>query len=308
MTVQLSVVAPVFNEESSLREFCSRAVAVLSSLSQSFEIILVNDGSKDNSLTVIKDLAKEYPQIKYISFSRNFGHQIAVTAGLHKSIGDCTVIIDTDLQDPPELIADLYKKYREGFEVVYARRIARKGETWFKRLTAKYFYRGLNSITSINIPLDTGDFRIIDSKVREVLNNMPESNKFIRGQVAWAGFRQVSVEFIREERKHGQTGYPLRKMIRFAMNGITGFSDFPLRFASILGFIFSIVAFLIIIYALVSKFVLHQVITGWTSVIISSMFIGGIQLITLGILGEYISRINSDVRNRPLYVVDESNI
>jgi dolichol-phosphate mannosyltransferase len=231
-----------------------------------------------------------------------------VTAGIDAAKGDAMVIIDADLQDPPELILEMFEKYKEGFEVVYAKRRKRKGETIFKKLTARLFYRTLAKITTLDIPLDTGDFRLIDRKVADVLKKMPEQNKYIRGQIAWIGFRQTYVEYDRDSRHAGETGYTLRKMLKFALDGITGFSDFPLRLATIAGFVVSGIAFLLMIYALISRFIWQDYEPGWTSLILSVLFIGGIQLITIGIIGEYINRISTNVRNRPLYVVRETNV
>jgi dolichol-phosphate mannosyltransferase len=283
-------------------------LASISKISSNFEIIYVNDGSRDNSFLELVKLSKEDSRVNYINFSRNFGHQIAVTAGLDKSKGDAVVIIDGDLQDPPEVIPEMYAKHKEGFEVVYGQRLKRKGESFFKKITAKYFYRILKKITSVNIPVDTGDFRLIDRKIVNDLKNMPEQNKFLRGQIAWLGYRQTSVFFERDERKFGETGYPFSKMLKFALDGITGFSDVPLQFVTKTGIFISFISFLIILYAIFSHFVLEKTITGWTSLIISSMFIGGVQLISIGIIGEYISRINKNVQNRPLYIIDETNI
>ena len=218
------------------------------------------------------------------------------------------VIIDGDLQDPPEVIPELYEKHKSGYDVVYARRSERKGETWFKRATAKLFYRVLRRSTAIDIPLDTGDFRLIDRKVVDALKKMPEQNKFLRGQIAWLGFRQGEVLFSRDKRRYGKTGYPLSKMLRFAMDGITAFSDRPLKLVTAMGFAISFLSFVIIIYAMYSHFVLLRTITGWTSLIISSTFIGGVQLLSIGIIGEYISRMNKNILNRPLYVVESSNL
>ena len=277
----------------------------VSQISENYELIFVNDGSKDNSLLELLKLAERDSRVFYINFSRNFGHQIAVTLGLDATRGKAVVIIDGDLQDPPELITDMFEKYKEGYDVVYAKRKDRKGESIFKKLTAKLFYRVLKQITSIDIPLDTGDFRLIDQKVVHYLNQMPEQNKFLRGQIAWLGFKQTQVLFDRDKRKYGKTGYSLNKMIHFAMDGITAFSDKPLQLVTKLGFVIS---FVIILYAIYSHYVLHQTITGWTSLIISSMFIGGVQLISIGVIGEYISRINKNVLKRPLYIVEKSNI
>lgn len=303
----LSVIIPIFNEEENIIEINKRLKSVSSQLGLAYEFVFVNDGSKDASLSILKKLSQEENHVKYISFSRNFGHQIAVTAGLDHCKGDVIVIIDADLQDPPELILEMYQKYKEGYKVVYAKRKKRQGESWFKLITAKLFYRILAKIVSFEIPLDTGDFRLIDRKVVDALKQMPEKSKFLRGQIAWLGFKSTYVEYDRQERLHGKTGYPLSKMLKFAIDGITGFSSSPLKFASILGFIVSGVAFLIMLYALYSRFILSDTISGWTSLIISTMFIGGVQLLSIGIIGEYISRINVDVKNRPLYVVEEGN-
>jgi len=308
MSCDISIVVPVYNEEKSIRLMYDRLLSSISKISHNFEIIYVNDGSRDNSFLELVKLSKEDERVKYINFSRNFGHQIAVTAGLDKTKGAAVVIIDGDLQDPPEVIPEMYAKHKEGFEVVYGQRLKRKGESFFKKITAKYFYRILKKITNVNIPVDTGDFRLIDRKIVNDLKNMPEQNKFLRGQIAWLGYRQTSVFFERDERKFGETGYPFSKMLKFALDGITGFSDVPLQFVTKTGIFISFFSFLIILYAIFSHFVLEKTITGWTSLIISSMFIGGVQLISIGIIGEYISRINKNVQNRPLYIIDETNI
>ncbi|MBU1010549.1 MAG: glycosyltransferase family 2 protein [Bacteroidetes bacterium] len=303
----ISVVVPIFNEELGLPELYDRLVASLEPITPDFELIFVNDASHDNSLLLLRQLAGHDKRVKFISFSRNFGHQIAVTAGLEHSAGKAVVIIDGDLQDPPELIPEMVAQYQKGFKVVYARRRSRTGESFFKKLTAKLFYRILVRLTGVKIPIDTGDFRLIDRVIVEQLKLMPEPNKFLRGQIAWMGFRQTFVEFDRDARKYGKTGYPLSKMLRFALDGITAFSDVPLKLATTAGFAVSFIALLVIIYALIAHFFLDETITGWTSLIVSSMFIGGIQLISIGIIGEYISRINNSVRQRPLYIVEESN-
>ena len=305
---EISIVVPLYNEEKNIRLMYDRLVSSILKITSNFEIIYVNDGSKDNSFLELLKLSNEDERVKYINFSRNFGHQIAVTAGLDYSKGTAVVIIDGDLQDPPEVIPEMYAMYKEGFEVVYGQRLKRKGDNFFKKITAKYFYRILKKITSINIPLDTGDFRLIDQKIVKDLKNMPEQNKFLRGQIAWLGYRQTSVFFERDERKFGETGYPFSKMLKFALDGITGFSDVPLQFVTKTGIFISFISFLVILYAIFSHFILERTITGWTSLIISSMFIGGVQLISVGIIGEYISRINKNVQNRPLYIVSETNI
>ena len=306
--IDISVIVPIYNEEQVIHELYHRLRKTVSQISGNYELIFVNDGSKDLSFPEILKLSEQNPRVFYINFSRNFGHQIAVTAGLEASNGKAVVIIDGDLQDPPELIADLFKKYQEGYDVVYAKRKERKGESAFKRITAKLFYRILKRITSIDIPLDTGDFRLMDRKVVDYLDQMPEQNKFLRGQIAWLGFKQAEVLFNRDKRKHGNTGYSLGKMLRFAMDGITGFSDKPLQLVTRLGFAISFVSFIIILYAIYAHFILDRTITGWTSLIVSSMFIGGVQLISIGMIGEYISRINKNVLKRPLYIIEKSNI
>ena len=306
--MEISIVVPLYNEEKNIRLMYDRLVSSILKITSNFEIIYVNDGSKDNSFLELVKLSNEDERVKYINFSRNFGHQIAVTAGLDYSKGAAVVIIDGDLQDPPEVIPEMYAMYKEGFEVVYGQRLKRKGDNFFKKITAKYFYRILKKITSINIPLDTGDFRLIDQKIVKDLKNMPEQNKFLRGQIAWLGYRQTSVFFERDERKFGETGYPFSKMLKFALDGITGFSDVPLQFVTKTGIFISFISFLVILYAIFSHFILERTITGWTSLIISSMFIGGVQLISVGIIGEYISRINKNVQNRPLYIVSETNV
>jgi glycosyltransferase involved in cell wall biosynthesis len=304
----LVVIIPVFNEENNVTLLYERLLGVMKSLGKTYRLIFVNDGSRDNTLLKLRDLAAKDPQVKYIDLSRNFGHQIAVTAGLHFSKGKRVVIIDADLQDPPELIADMEQKMNEGWNVVYARRRQRKGESFFKLLTARMFYRLLKSITSVDIPVDTGDFRMMDWKVVEVLNKMPEQHKFIRGMVSWIGFKQTYVEYDRDQRHSGKTGYPFRKMLRFAIDGITGFSNVPLKVASWVGFGISIVSFLLIGYALYARFVSGNYVPGWASLMISILFIGGIQLICLGLIGEYIIRMDANLRQRPLYIINDTNV
>lgn len=307
-TIDISVVVPIHNEEGNIPDLYARLQTVLTGMQVSYEYVFVNDGSEDRSLVLIRELAKKDEHVRYIDLSRNFGHQVAVTAGLDSCQGGAAVIIDADLQDPPELIADLYQRHKEGFEVVYARRRARKGESFLKKATAKLFYRLMARWTNIEIPLDTGDFRIIDRKVIEVLRQMPEQNKFLRGQISWAGFRQTSVEYDRDERNAGETSYTYRRMIRFAIDGITSFSEAPLRFVTVAGFLVSGLAFLAIVYSLVSYFFLDNYVRGWASTMVSVLFVGGIQLIGIGVIGEYLARIGANVRQRPLYIVAESNL
>lgn len=302
-----SIVIPLYNEEPNIPTLYQRLSEVLGGFGKEYELVFINDGSRDRTFELIKGLSQTDNRVKYINLSRNFGHQIAVSAGLDACRGDRVVIIDADLQDPPELIPEMDARMNDGFEVVYARRRKRIGESKAKLWTARFFYRILANIASINIPLDTGDFRIMDRKVVDVLKAMPEQNKFLRGQISWIGFRQTFVEYDRAERHGGKTGYTYAKMFRFALDGITSFSDAPLRLASWMGFVVSGVAFLALIYALWGKFILHQSVPGWASLIVSVLFLGGIQLISLGVIGEYVSRISSNVKNRPLYVVDETN-
>ena len=306
--MKLSIVIPIYNEEENIDSLINRLRTVVAQMQISCEYIFVNDGSKDHSFQLIKNLALADPAIKYIDFSRNFGHQIAVSAGLDLATGDRVAIIDADLQDPPELIIEMFAKMDQGYEVVYAKRNNRNGESWLKKFTAKVFYRILKSITSVKIPVDTGDFRIIDRKVVNVLKQMPEHNKFLRGQISWIGFKQTYVEYDRKVRQSGSTGYTYKKMIRLALDGITSFSNFPLKVASICGFVVSGIAFMVMIYALYSRYITKDYVEGWTSTIIIVLFLGGIQLISIGIIGEYISRLSENARNRPLYIINETNI
>lgn len=303
-----SVIIPIYNEEENIVLLFERLETVMGQLNSSVEYIFVNDGSVDSSMSLIKGLSAQKGAVKYIDFSRNFGHQIAVSAGLDLCVGKRVVIIDADLQDPPELILEMASKMDEGFEVVYAQRRSRKGESIFKKVTASVFYKILRGITSIDIPLNTGDFRMMDFRIVEVLREMPEKNKFLRGQISWIGFRQTYVEFDRSERNAGETGYPLKKMLRFAIDGITAFSDAPLKFVFSMGVFVFVLSFVLIVYALISWLFFESTVQGWSSLMISILFIGGVQMIGIGIIGEYISRIGNNVKERPLYVVRETNI
>ncbi len=305
---ELSIIIPIYNEQDNIPPLYDRLKKVISAITPSHEFIFINDGSRDRSIELIRDLAAKDPAVKYINFSRNFGHQVAVTAGLDNTKGEAVVIIDADLQDPPELIAEMVAKMKEGFQVVYAKRRSRSGESFLKKYTAKKFYRILSSITSISIPVDTGDFRIMDKRVVEVLRHMPEQQKFLRGQISWIGFNQTYVEYDRSERNAGDTGYTYKKMIRFALDGITSFSNLPLKFATAMGFFVSIMTFFVSLYALYSRFISKSYVPGWTSLMLAVMFIGGVQLICIGIIGEYISRLSANVRNRPLYIMSDTNI
>jgi len=302
----LSVVIPLYNEELVIGEMYARLTTVLESNQLDYELVLVNDGSKDRTIHMAKELIKKDKRIKLVSFSKNFGHQIAITAGMDKACGQVVVIIDADLQDPPEIIIKMIEKWREGYQVVYGQRKKRKGESLFKLATASIFYRTLKKLTAVDIPVDTGDFRLLDRKVLNQLIGMRERNRFVRGMVSWVGFKQCKVEYEREKRFAGETKYPLKKMFKFAMDGVLSFSQVPLKISSIFGFICSGISFLLIIYGLVRKvFSPEAVVIGWASTFVTVLFLGGVQLITIGILGEYLGRIHEEIKGRPLYIIDE---
>ncbi len=306
-SVEISLVVPINNEEINILGLSERIYNVFVALGITYELIYVNDGSTDASLAMIQSLSEANDSIKYIDLSRNFGHQIAITAGLEHATGKRIIIMDGDGQDPPELIPDLYKKSLEGYEVVYAKRLRRKGENWLKKITASLFYRIMGNITTIDIPIDTGDFRLIHQKVQRILLKMPEQHKYLRGQIAWIGFKSSFIEYDREERMGGNTKFTYSKMIRFATDGISSFSNWPLRMATLLGFVVSGIAFLLILYSLYQK-LFGYTEAGWTSLHISVLFLGGVQLLGIGILGEYLGRVSENVKNRPTYIVRDSNI
>lgn len=308
MMPRLSIIAPLFNEEENVAELCRRCLAAADQTGLPAELILVDDGSRDNTLPLIEGLCQRDARIRFISFTRNFGHQAALFAGLEHASGTHIVLMDGDLQDPPERIPELLARSREGYDVVYAKRTARQGESWMKRSTAALFYRLINRLTRFPIPLDTGDFRLITRPVARELLRMNDPRKFLRGQVAWLGFRETHVTFERPARHHGRSGYGPARMFRLALDGITSFSHFPLRLASISGLLVSALSFALILYVLWAKFVWGDTITGWASLMVTVLFLGGIQLLSLGIIGEYISRINESVRQRQLYVVEKSNL
>lgn len=311
--MELSILVPVFNEEDNVSLMFERIRNTVNGMLDEFpevadyEVIFINDGSSDQSIRIIKQLSREYRQVCYINFSRNFGHQIAVSAGLDYATGNAVVIIDGDLQDPPELIHKLYAKWKEGYEVVYAQRTDRQGETLFKKYSAKMFYKLITRITSVEMPVDTGDFRIIDRKIVQVLRHMPEKDKFLRGQIAWTGFRQIGIPYEREARHKGETGYTFSVMLRLALDGITAFSHFPLKIATLTGFVAFFASIVMIIYALTAQFT-GATVQGWTSTIIIVAFIGGVQLFCLGIIGEYIIRLITNIRNRPLYIIESASL
>jgi polyisoprenyl-phosphate glycosyltransferase len=304
-TPTFSIVAPIFNEVDNIPLLYQRINEVMKGADDPWELVLVNDGSRDGSAEAIEALYQQDPdRVRVIHFARNFGHQIAVTAGMDYAQGDAVILIDADLQDPPEVIPQLIEKWREGYQVVYAIRAQREGESWFKLATASFFYRLLYKITDVKIPLDTGDFRLMDRKVVDAVSAMPEHSRFIRGMVSWVGFKQTGVEYSRSKRHAGTTKYPLRKMLRFAWDGITGFSYFPLQLATYLGFgIAGITLLAILVVVYLRAFTDAEPLEGQATTLVMVLFLGGVQLISLGIIGEYLGRIYNEVKARPLYIV-----
>lgn len=307
MEKKLSLVIPMYYEEKVAEECYKRVKKCLNDLpGYDHEIIFINDGSKDKTLEIITKMAEKDETVKIISFSRNFGHQAAVTAGLQEVTGDVILIMDADLQDPPELMKDMLKLWEEGNEVIYAKRKTRKGESPFKLFTAKMFYKTLNALSDVEIPKDTGDFRLVDRKVVETINSMPEHNKFLRGLFSWVGYKQIPFEYERQERFAGETKYPLKKMLKLASDGIISFSTKPLKLLGGLGIISIAISIIILIYALVSYiFNLNNLSAGWTSIIIAITFFAGVQLLSVWIMSEYIGRIYDEVKRRPQYIVDK---
>ncbi|KMJ59092.1 glycosyltransferase [Bacillus sp. LL01] len=302
----ISIVVPMYFEEEVAQECYNRLKYVMDENFIDHEFIFVNDGSTDRTMDILVDVSRIDPKVKIVNFARNFGHQTAVTAGIDYASGDAIVIIDADLQDPPEVIPELIGKWREGYEVVYAKRKKRAGETKFKLLTAKYFYKFLNYMSDIEIPKDTGDFRLIDRKVADVFKQMTERNRFVRGMFSWIGFKQTFIEYERDERFAGETKYPLKKMIRFAADGIIAFSTKPLKIVMSLGFFSVLVSFGVLLYAILVKLFGQEVEAGWASIMVAITFFSGIQLLGMGIVGEYIARIYDESKNRPIYVVKET--
>ena len=298
-----TIVAPVFNEAETLPEFYRRLKQVMVSLGIDWELILVDDGSSDGSTEKILELARQDRRVNPVIFARNFGHQVAVTAGLDYSRGQAVVIMDSDLQDPPELIPQLAGKWREGYQVVYAVRASREGESWFKRFTAAAFYRIINRIIDVEIPVDTGDFRLLDREAADALCQMRERHRFPRGMAAWIGFRQIGVPYDREPRYAGETKYPFGRMLRLALNAITSFSYFPLQIATYLGFLFAGLSALAIPLVIALRLSGSQAFFGQATTLIAVLFLGGVQLISLGILGEYIGRLYDEAKGRPLYII-----
>ncbi len=299
-----SIIAPIFNEEGNITLLYERIIKVMESTGEAWELILVNDGSIDRSPEMIDDLAHRDPRIKTINFARNFGHQTAVTAGIDFAQGEAVVLIDADLQDPPELILEMIERWKAGFQVVYAVRAERKGESAFKVLTAKLFYRVIYRITDVNIPVDTGDFRLMDRRVVDALKSMREHNRFIRGMTSWVGFKQVGVNYVREARHAGETKYPLTKMIRFAIDAITGFSYFPLQIMIYVSLILGVLALLTIpIIAFLRLEMGQPFLGGQATTIIVILLMSSFQLFFLFILGQYVARTYDEARSRPLYIV-----
>ena len=306
---KVSVIVPMYYEEEVAEECYKRLKKVLEGLSEKYlyEIIFINDGSKDKTLNILENIAQDNKNVKVISFSRNFGHQCAVTAGLKYITGDAIVIIDADLQDPPELIPEMLKLWEDGNEVIYGKRKSREGESKFKLLTASMFYKTLNALSDVEIPKDTGDFRLVDRKVVEVINSLPEHNKFLRGLFSWVGFKQIPFEYERKERVAGKTKYPLSKMLKLAQDGIFSFSTKPLRIVGTMGIISILISIIILIYSILSYiFNWNDLASGWTSMMVTMTFLGGMILMSLWMIGEYVGRIYDETKRRPEYIIERT--
>ncbi len=303
-----SIVAPAYNEEAVLHALYQRVAEVMDATGEPWELVIVNDGSRDRTAEIVRELHAADPRVKLVDFARNFGHQLAVTAGLDHAQGDAVVIIDADLQDPPEVILEMIQRWKEGYEVVYAIRAEREGETWFKEFTARLFYRLIYRITDVDIPMDTGDFRLLDRRAVSVLNQMRERHRFIRGMSVWVGFRQTGVTYKRAARLAGETKYPFRKMFRFAMDAITGFSYLPLQLASYLGWAIAALSGIFMLVVIFLRLVNDgsPPFYGQATTLVAVLFLGGVQLISIGIIGEYLGRIYDEVKDRPLYIVRET--
>lgn len=303
--IRYSIIVPMFNEQEVIEETYRRLKQIMDTLHESYELLFVNDGSKDRTADIVRELCRKDANVRLLNFARNFGHQVAITAGMDYAQGQAIVVIDADLQDPPEVIVEMIGKWKQGYDVVYGKRLERKGETAFKKWSAHLFYRLLKSMTSVDIPVDAGDFRLIDRKVCDVMKSMTERNRYVRGLVSWTGFKQTFVEYTREERWAGVTKYPLRKMIRFAIDAIASFSYKPLKAAAYLGFTLSAASFIYILIVVYQKLFTDTTITGWASTVAINLFFNGIMLIILGIMGEYIGRIYDETKGRPLYIIWE---
>ncbi len=305
-TPRYSIVIPMYNEEEVIEETYRRLKLVMSSVGESYELLFVNDGSRDRCAEMIREYAFWDSSVRLLEFSRNFGHQVAVTAGMDHAAGDAVILIDADLQDPPELILPMIDKWKEGYDVVYAKRLRRKGETWFKRATASVFYRVLRACTDTPIPVDTGDFRLMDRRVVAEMRRLTEKNRFVRGLVSWVGFQQTAVEYERDERLAGETKYPLRKMIKLCLDGITSFSSKPLKLAGYAGALLSAAGFVYLAYILGLAAFTDRAVKGWTSLMGITLLLDGVILLMIGILGEYVGRIYEESKNRPLYILKDS--
>lgn len=302
---RVSIVTPVFNEVEVIQLFYERVQRAMAALdSMAYELIFVDDGSTDGSYEKLIALANANADTKIIKFSRNFGHQIAITAGIDLAKGDAVVVIDADLQDPPEVIKAFVDKWQEGYDVVYGVRAKREGESKLKLLTAAMFYRLLHRIIKLDIPVDVGDFRLMNRRVVNQFMKLREKDRFVRGLVSWVGFKQIGVQYLRDKRFAGETKFPYRKMIKFALDGITSFSDLPLKLATWLGYFTSFLALLYLCSVFVQK-ALGYTVQGWATIMVAVLFIGGVQLISIGIIGEYVGRIFNETKQRPLYVIDE---
>ena len=300
-----SVVIPAYNEEEVLEESYKRISAVMESLSEPYELIFVNDGSRDRTAYMVAEIIENDPNVRLINFSRNFGHMSAITAGMEYAKGDAIIIIDVDLQDPPEVLPEMAKLWREGYDVVYGKRKERRGESRFKKLSASIFYRFINSMVPIDLPVDTGEFRLMDRKVCDAVNKLEEKHRYIRGMVSWVGFKQIAYEYVREERFAGVTKYPLKVMLSFAMDAITAFSYKPLKLATSLGFALSLFSFIYMLVILWQVLFTDTTVAGWASIVGVILLTQGIVLMILGLMGEYIGRIFEEIKNRPVYIVQE---
>ncbi|MEB3282319.1 MAG: glycosyltransferase family 2 protein [Lyngbya sp.] len=301
--VVLSVVVPCYNEEPNLNDLFTRLISVLNSLHLTYEIICIDDGSRDNTLKRLIDYHRSNPAIKVINFSRNFGKEIALTAGIEYATGEAIIPIDADLQDPPELIKNLILKWQEGYDVVYAKRRSRRGESWLKRKTASAFYRTIGKMSPVPIPSDTGDFRLMDRRVVEALKLLPERHRFMKGLFAWVGFKQTAIEYDRPPRFQGETKWNYWQLWNFALDGITSFSSLPLKVWSYIGLLISLLAFLYATFLILRTLILGIDVPGYASIMVVTLFLGGVQLVSLGVIGEYLSRVHDEVKQRPLYIV-----
>jgi dolichol-phosphate mannosyltransferase len=305
MNPTYSVVIPAYNEQEVITETYHRLTNVLKGMDGTYELVFVNDGSRDNTADIIAGLCAADPCVRLVNFTRNFGHMPAITAGMEYARGQAVFVIDADLQDPPEVFPQMAALWRQGYHVVYGKRVKRKGETWFKKLTAAFFYRLMRRLTAVDLPVDTGEFRLIDRRVCDAVNRLNEKSRYIRGLVAWVGFRQTAVEYVREKRFAGETKYPLTKMLSFAMDAVTSFSYKPLKLATSLGFIISAFGFVYLVVILYQHWFTDTTIAGWTSTVGIILFTQGMVLMILGLMGEYIGRIYEEVKNRPVYMVQE---